>query len=99
MKFLALSFLLVSMSLQAATIAVIDSGLDVNHQDLKSNIWVNANEVADGRDTDGNSYPDDIYGWNFAEQNNKIIDIKITFIIDTSNIKLRTSTGSNCHYS
>lgn len=76
MKFIALSFLLVSMSLQAATIAVIDSGLDVNHQDLKSNIWVNVNEVADGRDTDGNSYPDDIYGWNFAEQNNKIIDMK-----------------------
>jgi len=49
------------------TIAVIDTGVDYNHPDLKANMWVNAGEVAaDGIDNDGNGYIDDIYGWNAA---------------------------------
>lgn len=78
MKLFAMIFALASFTAQAATIAVIDSGLDVNHVDLKGNIWVNANEILDGRDTDGNGYQDDINGWNFAEQSSKIIDMKYT---------------------
>jgi cell wall-associated protease len=62
----------------AATIAVIDSGLDVQHTDMNGNIWINSSEIEDGRDSDGNGYPDDIHGWNFAEQSNKIIDMKYT---------------------
>jgi subtilisin family serine protease len=47
-------------------VAIIDSGVDVEHEDLKANIWINAKEVADnGKDDDGNGYVDDIYGWNF----------------------------------
>lgn len=69
--------LLVSSQLMAATIAVIDSGTDVLHKDFANNIWKNTAEVADnGRDEDGNGYQDDIYGWNFAEQNNLVIDRK-----------------------
>lgn len=78
MKLMAMILALSSFSLQAATIAVIDSGLDVNHIDMKGNIWVNAKEIQDGRDTDGNGYQDDIHGWNFAEQSSKIIDMKYT---------------------
>jgi subtilisin family serine protease len=58
----------------AASIAVIDSGLDPKHNTLTQNIWFNPGEVDDARDNDGNGYPDDIHGWNFAEASNKIID-------------------------
>lgn len=62
---------------QAATIAVIDSGVDVQHTDLSENIWMNTLEIADnGRDEDGNGYQDDVYGWNFAGSNNLVIDRK-----------------------
>jgi subtilisin family serine protease len=44
-------------------IAVIDSGVDYNHNDLKANMWINPNEIAgDGIDNDNNGYIDDIYG-------------------------------------
>ena len=67
--------LLMSGSAMSSTIAVIDSGVDVEHVDLTNNIWVNEKEVANnGRDEDGNGYQDDVYGWNFAEQNNLVID-------------------------
>ncbi len=47
-------------------VAVIDSGIDVNHEDLKGNIWVNPGEIANnGIDDDKNGYIDDINGWNF----------------------------------
>ncbi len=47
-------------------VAVIDSGIDVEHEDLKENIWVNPGEVAgNGIDDDKNGYVDDIHGWNF----------------------------------
>lgn len=61
-------------SAQAATIAVIDSGLDYKHEMIVPNLWTNANETFDRRDNDGNGYQDDVHGWNFAEQNGKIID-------------------------
>lgn len=47
-------------------VAVIDSGIDVDHEDLNSKIWVNKREVAgNGIDDDKNGYVDDIHGWNF----------------------------------
>jgi cell wall-associated protease len=47
-------------------VAVIDGGIDVNHEDLKGVIWTNTKEVPDnGIDDDGNGYIDDIHGWNF----------------------------------
>lgn len=47
-------------------VAVIDSGVDVNHEDLQGKIWINANETPnDGIDNDGNGYTDDVFGWNF----------------------------------
>ena len=69
--------ILMMFSLQsfAATIAVIDSGTDTQHADLVNNLWKNVVEVENnGRDEDRNGYPDDIYGWNFAESNNLVID-------------------------
>lgn len=65
-------------------VAVIDTGIDVNHEDLASNLWRNPGETgkdAQGRDKatngiddDGNGYVDDVYGWNFVSNNNKLDD-------------------------
>ena len=72
-----LILLLLCAYVQASTIAVIDSGVDVEHKDLLANLWLNPSEIADnGRDEDGNGYQDDVYGWNFAENNNLVIDRK-----------------------
>jgi cell wall-associated protease len=47
-------------------VAVIDSGIDIDHEDLKSVIWVNEKEIAgNGVDDDKNGYVDDVHGWNF----------------------------------
>lgn len=47
-------------------VGVIDSGVDIEHEDLKGQIWINANEIAgNGIDDDNNGYIDDVYGWNF----------------------------------
>lgn len=52
-------------------IAVIDTGVDIDHPDLINNIWLNEDEVpGDGSDNDGNGFIDDIHGWNFVENNN-----------------------------
>jgi cell wall-associated protease len=47
-------------------VAVIDSGVDIEHEDLKDNIWINEGEIpGNGIDDDNNGYIDDVYGWNF----------------------------------
>ena len=47
-------------------VAVIDSGIDVDHEDLKDIIWTNDDEIAaNGIDDDKNGYIDDVHGWNF----------------------------------
>jgi subtilisin family serine protease len=47
-------------------VAVIDGGVDINHEDLKANIWVNEDEVpGNNTDDDNNGYTDDVNGWNF----------------------------------
>lgn len=68
-------FLIFAFNSNAATIAIIDSGTDMKHELIAPKAWVNQNEIADnGRDEDRNGYEDDIYGWNFAEQNSQVID-------------------------
>ncbi len=47
-------------------VAVVDSGTDLEHEDLKDVAWVNPKEIAgNGKDDDGNGFIDDINGWNF----------------------------------
>jgi len=54
-------------------VAVIGTGVDVNHPDLKDNIWVNEDEVPGNRkDDDGNGYIDDVQGWDFDESDGDV---------------------------
>ncbi|HEX6371790.1 MAG TPA: S8 family peptidase [Longimicrobium sp.] len=47
-------------------VAIIDSGIEIDHPDLASIIWTNPRERAgNGRDDDGNGYVDDVHGWDF----------------------------------
>jgi subtilisin family serine protease len=56
-------------------IAVIDTGLDINHPDLKAQLWTNPGEIPNnGIDDDNNGFVDDIHGWNFANNSNDLTD-------------------------
>lgn len=65
-------------------VAVIDTGIDLQHEDLQDNLWVNKGEIGrdqngrnkstNGIDDDGNGYVDDVHGWNFASNNNDLSD-------------------------
>ncbi|KAA3619109.1 MAG: peptidase S8 [Flavobacterium sp.] len=47
-------------------VGVVDSGVDIEHEDLKNVIWVNKDEIpGNGKDDDKNGYVDDVHGWNF----------------------------------
>jgi len=48
-------------------VAVIDTGIDLNHPDLVGNLWKNPDEIpANGIDDDGNGFVDDVHGWDFV---------------------------------
>ena len=56
-------------------VAVIDSGVDIEHEDLKDNLWINADEIAgNAQDDDKNGYVDDVHGWNFIGGKEKNVD-------------------------
>ena len=56
---------------QDVVVAVSDTGIDFDHEDLKNQIWANPNEIPEnGVDDDGNGYIDDVRGWDFAANDN-----------------------------
>ena len=89
--FMAAGFMLVCLLSTSAkavnekvVVAVIDTGIDTEHKDLKKSIWINAGETGidkygknksnNGIDDDGNGYADDLHGWNFVANNNNVFD-------------------------
>ncbi len=79
-------------------VAVIDSGVDYLHEDLKSVMWVNPGEVANnGKDDDGNGYVDDIHGWNFIGgkdgKNVEHDNLELTRLYRDLNKKFEGKTG------
>jgi subtilisin family serine protease len=56
-------------------VAVIDTGVDYGHPELKPNIWINQDEIyPNGLDDDNNGYVDDIIGWDFVQNDNDPMD-------------------------
>ena len=65
-------------------VAVIDTGLDIQHEDITQNLWKNPgesgkdskgrNKATNGIDDDNNGYVDDVNGWNFVTNNNSLVD-------------------------
>ncbi len=49
-------------------VAVLDTGVDLDHPDLVANLWINENDPVDGKDNDNNGYVDDYYGWDFVDE-------------------------------
>jgi subtilisin family serine protease len=55
----------ISRGAPETVVAVIDTGIDLDHPDLEENIWTNTGEVINGVDDDSNGYVDDLHGWDF----------------------------------
>jgi subtilisin family serine protease len=71
-------------------VAVIDSGIDIDHEDLKSVMWINEKEVpGNGMDDDKNGYIDDVYGWNFIGGKNGNVDAD-TYELTREYIRLKS---------
>ena len=73
---------------QTVIVGVVDSGVDINHEDLKSIIWTNPKEIPNnGIDDDKNGYVDDVHGWNFLGEINQdnLEYVRILKKGDTSN--------------
>ncbi len=76
-------------------VGVIDSGIDVEHEDLKDVVWINSKEIAgNGIDDDKNGYVDDIYGWNFLGGNGVAApeQLEITRIVAKLNPRFKGKT-------
>ncbi len=59
----------------STVVAVIDSGVDIGHPDLRGNTWSNPGEIpGNGMDDDNNDYIDDVNGWDFANDDASIYD-------------------------
>ena len=59
----------------STVVAVLDTGINYNHQDLVSNRWQNAREIpGDGIDNDGNGFNDDVYGRDFVNTDSTPLD-------------------------
>ncbi|MEL0455344.1 S8 family peptidase [Flavobacteriaceae bacterium SZ-1-7] len=69
-------------------VAVIDSGIDIDHEDLDDVIWTNKDEIPNnGKDDDNNGYVDDVHGWNFLGDgyNEQLELVRLLVSGDTSN--------------
>lgn len=85
---------LVDANSKNVTVAVIDSGLDVTHPDGPQFVWTNAKEIPDnGIDDDKNGYIDDVYGWNFLDENNDLKDLRGHGTVVAGIIAARSNNG------
>lgn len=75
-------------------VAVIDSGIDIEHEDLKTVIWTNEKEIpGNGIDDDHNGYVDDVHGWNFIGGKNGNVDAD-TYELTREYVRLHAKYGT-----
>lgn len=73
---------------ETVIVAVIDTGIDIDHEDLQGLMWTNPKEIPNnGIDDDNNGYVDDVYGWNFLGDayNEQLEFVRILATKDTKN--------------
>ncbi|WP_316771280.1 S8 family peptidase [Pedobacter frigiditerrae] len=79
-------------------VAVLDGGVDLNHEDLKRVIWTNKKEVAgNGLDDDKNGYIDDVHGWNFLGGKTGSVEyetLELTRLVRRDNARFAGVTAS-----
>ncbi|GGK37028.1 MULTISPECIES: S8 family peptidase [Flavobacteriaceae] len=83
---------------ETVIVAVIDSGIDIEHEDLKDELWTNPKEIAGNNiDDDKNGYVDDVYGWNFLGGNGVAApeQLEITRIVAKLNSRFEGKTAEN----
>jgi Subtilisin-like serine proteases len=79
---------------KAIIVAVIDSGVDAEHEDLKNVMWVNEDEIPNnGIDDDKNGYVDDIHGWNFIGGKNGNVN-EDSYELTREFVRLNATYGS-----
>ena len=77
----SISFIIFSVfsNIQASIVAIVDTGVDINHVDIASSVWTNPLDLSGNtKDEDRNGYLNDVNGWNFVEDNGVLIDSKYT---------------------
>ncbi len=83
----------------AVIVAIADSGIDVDHEDLRDVVWTNPKEIANNnKDDDNNGYIDDLHGWNFlGNKAGKIVNadqLEITRIVKSGMVKFGDKKAS-----
>ncbi len=64
---------------RSIVVGVIDEGIDINHEDLRDNVWRNPADVAgNGVDDDNNGFVDDVNGWDFVHNDNTVFDYALS---------------------
>lgn len=90
----AYSTLLKGRPSRTVTVAVIDSGIDFDHEDLKDVMWTNTKEIAgNGIDDDKNGYADDLHGWSFIGGKSGNVT-KDTYEVTREYVRLKANYGN-----
>lgn len=84
---------------ETVIVAIADSGTDIDHEDLKANVWTNTDEIPNNnKDDDNNGYKDDVNGWNFlGNAAGKIVNadqLEITRLVKQGREKFGDKTAS-----